>query len=72
MYSLEPVDTIHHCNAKLAFILDFYSQPKQPKPEISEEGSYGLVLILIDIIGGLTDASDKVTEAFKSIDGGGK
>lgn len=72
MYNLDSVDTIHHCNAKLAFILDFFSQPKQPKPEMSEEGNYGLVLILIDISKGLSEASDKVTEVFKSINGGVK
>lgn len=72
MYSLEPVDKIHHCNAKLSFILDFFSQPKQPKAEMSEEGGYGLVLILWDISKGLSEASDKVTETFKSINGGGR
>jgi len=70
MYSLEPVDTIHHCNAKLAFIIDSFSQPKQPKPEMSEEGNYGLVLILWDISKGLTEASDEVTRTLKSINGG--
>lgn len=70
MHSLDSVDTIHHCTAKLAFIIDSFSQPKQPTFEMSEEGNYGFVLILIDISKGLSEASDKVTEGFKSINGG--
>ena len=72
MHLFEPVDTIHHCNAKLAFIIDSFSQPKQPTFEMSEEGNYGLVLILWDISKGLSEASGKVTEVFKSINGGVK
>lgn len=70
MYSLDSVDTIHHCTAKLAFIIDSFSQPKQPNFEMSEEGSYGLVLILWDISKGLTEASDEMTKTIQSINGG--
>lgn len=67
MYSLEPVDTIHHCTAKLTFVLDFFSQPSKGTVTISEEGELGLVLILTDIEAGLLAAADKIETMVRSL-----